>query len=433
MDRFSRVFRIPRDRAHSVVVMVLAQAINAAAIIAVTQVYAPGVFGSFATQFAIAAVVAGVSSLRLELAVATAGETDAAALVRAACRLNLWAGAVVAVGAAAVNTALHRPVLAEAVALGAATAALGVANTLMYARVRDRNYRMVAVSKLVTATVQAAAQLGLGLFSPTAAVLLTGSALSYAASAALLYRRTKPHGSTKLGTLDVLRQHRAFVVAATPAAVANTATMNLPVFVAAAAGGGAAAAHFAIAMRVGVMPSALFGQALMPIMFGEIAHRLRSEPSRALGGYDRALLLLSALGCVCLTTLAIAVNGGDFLLGPDWAGIGPTLLVLTPFLISQFAVTPLTQSLCAAGKVRQQLLWDAGRLAASAATLLPAVFGWLHLSTSMAMFSAVMVIAYAGHVALSRAALRAAADRPADQATALTDERKDKAHVHVPA
>ena len=429
MNRFSRVFRIPRDRVHSVIVMVLAQAINAAAIVAVTQVYAPGAFGSFATQFAIAAVVAGISSLRLELAIATAAEADAAALIRAACRLNLWAGAIVAVGAAAVNAILQRAVFAEVAALGAVTAALGVANTLMYARVRDRNYRTVAVSKLVTATVQAAAQIGLGLLSPTASVLLAGSALSYAASAALLFRRLKPDGSVKLGTIDVLRQHRTFVVAATPAAIANTATMNLPVFVAAAAGGSAAAAHFAIAMRVGVMPSALFGQALMPIMFGEVAHRLRSEPSRALGGYDRALTILVALGCVCLTTLALAVNGGGFLLGPDWAGIGPTLLVLTPFLISQFAVTPLTQSLCAAGKVRQQLLWDVGRLAASAATLLPAVLGWLNLSTSMAMFSAVMVIAYGGHVALSRTALRAAADRP----TADTDERNDKAHVHVSA
>jgi O-antigen/teichoic acid export membrane protein len=157
------------------------------------------------------------------------------------------------------------------------------------------------------------------------------------------------------------------------------------------------------------MPLALIGQALMPILFGEVAHRLRSAPATALRCYDRALLGLSITGCASLVALSLSVNAlAAPVLGDQWAGVGPMLLLLTPFMIGQFAVSPLSQTLSAAGRNREQLVWDACRLIAACAALLPVSTGWIGLHTGVGLFSVAMVVAYLAHVLLARAALRGA-------------------------
>ncbi|WP_176738462.1 oligosaccharide flippase family protein [Micromonospora pallida] len=391
--------------------MMTAQAVNLAGILLVTRLYTPATFGRYAAVAAVAAVAGGVGALRLDVAATTAAERDAPLLLRIAARLNGVVGLVVALLAvawAAVVGDLDRPALVEAVALGALTATLGLAGTMVYARVRDRRYRLVAVAKLATALVQAVGTVAFGLLGGrSATALLAAMALGYGTGALLLFRprRPVPH----VGVRDVLRRHRPFVTASAPAILINGLTLNVPLFFAAAVSS-VAAADLALALRVGALPSALLGQALMPILFGEIAHQLRSAPRRARASYDRALVGLSVAGAVLLTVLAIGTHlAAPRVLGAEWAGAATVLLLLLPFLVGQFAVVPLSQTLAGTGGNRQQLLWDVGRLLTTGLVFLPALVGWLSWPASLLSFSLAMVGWYGVHVLVTRTALTRAA------------------------
>ncbi|MFI5486964.1 lipopolysaccharide biosynthesis protein [Micromonospora echinaurantiaca] len=406
-----RLRKVSRQRVRAFASLVLAQMVNLGVILVITRIYAPAAFGRYAALAAVAAVLGGASSLRLDVAATTADAADAAVLLRTARRLNITVGCLVMVAALSwqgLTAALGVAAVFEAVVLGAATAAIGLSTTLVYARVRDRRYGLVAASKLLTAVVQGAGQIGLGLFGRTAAVLLIATALGYAA-AALLLARPAPHGAgaTRCGVREVLNRHRGFMVASAPAGLINGLTMNVPLFIAAVAVGSAQAADLALALRVGALPSALFGQALMPILYGEIAHQLRSAQEQALASYDRALTGLSICGAAVLTALSLGMyTAAPQVLGPQWVHVGPMFLLLTPFLVGQFAVVPLSQTLSGAGFNERQLIWDVCRLGMAVAAFLPLVAGWSDLGVAVALYSAAMVGAYLAHVVLSRQALK---------------------------
>ncbi|XTZ16663.1 hypothetical protein ACQSSU_04530 [Micromonospora echinospora] len=409
-----------RDRVRTAALMMAAQVVNLAGILLVTRLYTPAAFGRYAVAAAVAAAVGGAGALRLDVAAAaTAAERDATLLLRIAARLNGVVGVVVALLAvawAAFAGDLDRSVLVEAVALGALTTALGLSGTMVYARVRDRRYRLVAVAKLATALVQNAGMVAFALLGGrSATALLAATALGYASGALLLFRpRRRAAGVT---VRDVLRRHRPFMTASAPASLINGLTLNVPLFFAAAVSS-VAAADLALALRVGTLPSALLGQALMPILFGEIAHQLRSSPRRARASYDRALVGLSVAGAVLLTVLAVGTHlAAPLAFGPEWTGAATVLLFLLPFLVGQFAVVPLSQTLAGIGGNRQQLLWDIGRLLTTGLVFLPALAGWISWPVSLLSFSLAMLAWYGVHVLLTRAALtRACAveDRPSD-------------------
>ncbi|MFI6226630.1 oligosaccharide flippase family protein [Micromonospora echinospora] len=417
-----------RDRVQTAALMMAAQAVNLAGILLVTRLYTPAAFGRYAALAAIAAVAGGAGALRLDVAAATAADRDAALLLRIAARLNGVVGVVVALLAvawAAVVGDLDRPALVEAVALGASTTALGLSGTMVYARVRDRRYRLVAVAKLATALVQGVAMGAFALLGDrSATALLTATALGYATGALLLFRPRR--SAAGVGVRDVLRRHRPFMTASAPASLINGLTLNVPLFFAAAVGS-VAAADLALALRVGALPSALLGQALMPILFGEIAHQLRSSPRRARASYDRALVGLSVAGVGLLTGLAVGTHlAAPLVFGPEWAGAATVLLLLLPFLVGQFAVVPLSQTLAGTGGNGQQLLWDVGRLLTAGLVFLPTLAGWISWPASLLAFSLAMAAWYGGHVLLTRAALaraRPVEDRPAQGKRPPTRDR----------
>jgi O-antigen/teichoic acid export membrane protein len=98
----------------------------------------------------------------------------------------------------------------------------------------------------------------------------------------------------------------------------------------------------------------------------------------------------------------------SWLLGPAWSGVGEILVLLLPYMISQFAVAPLTQTLNAVGRNGQQLAWDVARLGGVGAAFLPVVVGGGATRVGIVAFSAVTVVAYGVHVVLTRRALRQA-------------------------
>jgi O-antigen/teichoic acid export membrane protein len=131
------------------------------------------------------------------------------------------------------------------------------------------------------------------------------------------------------------------------------------------------------------------------------------------------------------------------LLGTEWTGVGPLMLVLLPFLISQFSVAQLAQTLNAAGRNGEQFAWDLVRLILVGAAFAPLFTGGA-LGTAVVAFSCVGVVVYGSHVLLSRRALRAVAAQAASRSLSArssstrssttrssTTEWNEREHIHV--
>lgn len=411
-------------RTANIAVLVGAQTVNLGGVLVVTALFAPADFGRFATLFAVAAMVGGASPLRLEVAATTATEADAAQLIRAAMRSNLVAAAATGFIALTCHTVwgqLDGRALAESAALAAVTYAIAAAGTYTYARVRERRYMRVSGSKLLTAAVQVAGQVAASVVMPTPAGLLAAAAVGYGAGTLLLLTTAPTTGIILPPMRDVLHRHRAFMLAGAPAGIVSAVAVNLPVAASGVALGTVAAADVALALRIGALPSALLGQALMPLLLGEITHRVRTDAALALPTFMRALRGLTAAGCV---SVAAVVAAGWWLipvvLGEQWHGVGLALLLLSPFLLGQFAVAPVSQSLNAAGRNAMQLVWDVARLAATAAVFGAAAAGVIGYRACLLWFSAVMAAAYAAHVALTRAALAGLPDASREEPAVAT-------------
>jgi hypothetical protein len=292
---------LPADRVRGMLVLMGAQGVNLAGVLAVTRIFTPGAFGRFSELLAVAVVVGTTSSLRLDVAATTAPEADVGALFRTACRLNVLIGsgvAVVGLGWAATVGHGGPAALGEWAATGALTVTIGLSTTLTFARVRDRRYLAVAASKLAVALVQLVVQVGIGLRAPTSGGLLLAAALGYGVGALLLSgpgsgrAAAGPAGpaagaavaadpATAASGRVVLGRYRGLRAGLGPRGL-NALTMNLPVLAVSAVGGSAAARTSRWRCGSRALPSALFGQALMPVLLGEITYRLRSAPAAAL-------------------------------------------------------------------------------------------------------------------------------------------------------
>jgi len=400
--------RLPAGRLMDVALVASAQTVNLASVLLITRMYAPDAFGRFAALFAVAAIVGGLAPLRLDVAMTTETDAESPALIRAARTLSVTFGVVCAAVAAAAQSAApaaggFRPV--ECVLLGTTVAAMGLAATHTYAGIRRRRYRAIGVAKLANAVIQVVVLAAVGLAYPTAETLLLGATAGYGLAAAVL--RTSPSGAAPRAEVRrALARHRRYVAATLPASILNSFALYLPILVATAAEGPAVVATLTLALRVGALPSALMGQSLMPILLGEISHRLRTSPASAVRRYDRALAALAVTGCVAVSSLcAVLYVGSDRLLGPEWTGVGTTLLVLAPMLIGQFAVTPLTHLLATSGGAGAQLSWDAARLLLAAACFGPAASGATSFQVCLLLYSLSMLVAYTAHALLSRRSL----------------------------
>lgn len=356
-----------------------------------SRLVTPGVFGSFMTLVALASVVVGVSTMRLEVAgQAEADDNDARAVLGLGMSLAVGLGLAVT-AATAIGYVLNlMPPLALTVGPMVTIASTQLIGAAWLAR--RQAYGTLATASFAQNGGLAIAQAGLAVISPTVGALILGFVLSrlywLCHIPALVWRRADAR--------RIWRKHQAYALTAGTSAGINSLAGQIPILLPAILYGDQAAGWLAMAIRILVSPLSLIGEAAAAAAVGEISNAIRTRTGHAQGVLRRGMRDLAVIGAVpALAAGTLGAVAVPWLLGAEWTETGRIVSALALGSWAQFVVAPFSQTLNLSGHSMWLLAWDACRLTlVASAFLIPSLTG-LGIVAAAVCYSVAMLGLYA--------------------------------------
>ena len=366
-----------------------------------TRLYAPEEFGELAIFVSIAGMCGAVLCLRYEQAVFVPKTPRAALLLVTAglyavsslttllvfiAGIGLWATDFENLG----GWSLMVPV---------AGAMLAVYNLLSNWAVRQQHVTQVAHTRLNRSIVQVGAQCAAGAGGFGAGGLIFGDVLGRVAGVWALGRlfisACSRHSLRPKRVCVAAHTFRRFPLFAAPGALINVMVMQGAPVVLALSYSAAAAGLYFLVQRIMAAPLALVGQSVAQVLTAELGRKLAANEAGSFQLFIRAVTWLALIGGVPIAFLGVFGRSAlPALLGPEWAGAEDFLLIMTPFFVGQFVVSPLANFMNALGCQTGLLVWDTLRLIiVLPAIVVPASLG-LDVEFALASFSLAMLFFY---------------------------------------
>lgn len=340
----------------------------------------PEAFGSFGIYLAVLGTVGGAASWRLGLAVPLPRDDDAALDIVAA-------GLVATLASTLVSVALVWGAGAQlASALGAPDAAallwwipisifgVGVTDVLSGWCLRYREFPALVHQRVVRAVGTSGWQLVHALAVRTSALpLVVGEALGRLASifamSGVIWRREAGRvASITTARISVaFRTQRAFALFATPSHLVNMLGQWLPVFLLTYWWGAVAAGLYVVGQRIIGIPIGLIGDSAGQVYIADLTTRARTTPGempalfRAVAGRLATYAAIIAAVLILLGPIGFTIG-----FGAEWTDAGRMVRWQGIALAIQLVAIPMAHTLVVLRFQRRQLLWDVGRLLATA-------------------------------------------------------------------
>ena len=325
--------------------------IVAAATPILSRLYEPEAFGVYSTVLAIASVVGPAAALKFDSAILLPRrDADARGLLI----LSLMSTGAVAL-VAGLATVIFGPIVFSEVWSTVPFAPLwvislviatGAFTSLVQAALRGKSYATVGWRAAVQSAATTAAQLGLGLLSPTPASLLGGTVIGRGLGLLAFGRALKPLVSSTGGaTFRVLvRSYWRSPLILAPSSLLNAFGSQMPLVVVAVVFGAASAGQLGMAQRLVFLPAALLGAALAQVFVAEVAQRLRDRAGGSRRLYLAATLRISLVAVpVAVVILVAAPWALPWLLGSEWAVSGTLAQAMALTASLGLIVSPLSQ------------------------------------------------------------------------------------------
>ena len=392
----------------------LAQLIPLAVSPLLTRLYTPHDFGVFALYASLLAVLAVLGSARYELALMLPkDDTDALALVALAMAIVLAASAVVLAAVLLFQAGLARwldsPALGPWLFLVPVSMLLtGLVNTLTVWANRTSSYRQISISRVLqsasAAAVAVALGWGLSRGSEAGVGLVVGAVVGQAlAGASLAWPFWRRWGARLQGVgwqpmrAQALR-FREFPAINMPHALLDALQGSAVVALIAALFGPTLLGFHALAQRVVRTPMATLGSAVAQVFQKRAADALHAGgDTRRL--VDAVLRRLGAAAVAVLPLLWFAPELFAFVFGAAWREAGVYAQILTPWLLLNFMLSPLSQLPLLLGRQARALAYG---VAYQLAMVGPLAVAWLMaLSLRQALLlqsvaASVVLVAYGG-------------------------------------
>jgi O-antigen/teichoic acid export membrane protein len=398
----------------------LGQAVTVLASPVLTRLYGPSDLGALAVYAALVSACSVVICLRYELCInlcASEGEAANALALALLSMLGLSGLSVVGVlfTRHALALATGAPELAQALwLLPLSLAGMGTYTALSYWAIRRSDYGRLARTKVAQGLTLSAAQLGLGALGAVPAGLFVADALSRSSGVGTLARAMWRHDRGALrevswrGMVEVARRYRRFPLLGSGSAVANTLSVEAPVFLLALHYSTRVTGDYALVHRLLALPLVLLGRAVGMYYVGEATCLLRSSKGEVRALFRRTVVRLALCGA-----LPLALGGllcpwlVPLVFGAAWHEAGRYALVVAVLSAAQFVAVPVSETLNFLERQDLQLAWDGGRLVLVLAVLGTAFALGASPMEAISAFAAVMALAYLALLLLCARALRA--------------------------
>ncbi|WP_375737991.1 lipopolysaccharide biosynthesis protein [Pseudomonas boanensis] len=373
-----------------------------------TRLYTPEEFGLLAVFMAVMAVVLVVSSLRYEFAIPLPRNAGSARqLLYLALAINLAMAVLSLLAVVLFRDDIARLVKAPQLSTYLWLLPLGILfagtyKALSYWAIRNKDYPVIARTKIVQSLANVATQVLAGLAGLGAFGLMLGQVVGQTAGAARLATGARLRGVFSLERLNslrsraMLRRHRHFPKYDAPAATVDVLSVQLPNLMLAGLFSPMVAGLYMLAERVLSAPMGLLGQAVGQVLFGSSRDAIQQ------GTLDRlAIRIIASLSAmILLPAIVVFFWAGDlfaWIFGDVWreAGLYASWMILG--LSVQFLYSPISMVLMATNGQKINLFIHLFMLLAKAGAV---IFGY-YLGSPLAAvigFSVVGVVGYAGAI-----------------------------------
>lgn len=383
------------------------QLILLAASPALTRLYTPADFATLGLYISILTIVVVGSSLRYELAIPVARSQPAAQVVVALCFLLLAVVTGIVTPVFAINWWYgffwdERAAFFLMIFVPLGTMLVGTYQILSYWAIRQKQFALIARTKLYQAVMACAAQLGLGVLGVGLPGLLSGQLLGQASGslsfAKLLARdpQARKGSLTWRRVLALARKYRAYAFVSLPASMLSSVTLNLPAIAMVTLYSGGVAGGFVLAQRVIATPLVVLGNAVAQAYYGTASELCRSNSGGLRILFVKTSMHLALVGLApTLVILSFGEEIFSIVFGKEWNEAGLLARFMIVGFYFQFVVSPLSQSLNIIQRQRLHLIWGALRLSVIVLLILGAFFFSLEPLALVAVLSVTMAAFYA--------------------------------------
>lgn len=370
-----------------------------------TRLYTPDQFGVLAVFAAVLGILATVASLRFDQAVPLPeSEEDARTLVLLALVVTLAVSALVLLVAALAPPlerfgwyATLRPYL-PLLAFG--TALAGTYQALNMWAVRTMSFTAIGRTRIAQGLSQALGQTLLGLAGAGTVGLLIGQIGGQAAGSLSLARLTGLARGYRLPSwrslTRVAERYWQFAAIGTPAALLNSASLQVPPLLLVGAFGAEVAGLYLLSNRVLSAPLDLVSRSVGQVYYAEASRIGKRDPAaikRALLTTTRRLLLLGLLPAAAIAL--VSPWAFSLVFGASWAQAGAFAQAMALMTLARFVVVPTSQTFLLLERQSYSLALNALKLAIALTALsLPPALGAGPLVT-VAAYSGAMSVYYA--------------------------------------
>lgn len=353
----------------------LAHGITAAALPVISRLYTPSDFSVLAVFAGLMSVCSVAAALRFDLAIPLPeNEQDSLTLIiiglSASIATGIAVGIAVAFGGDAIASAVEAPSLAVLLwVLPIGVALSGASSVLQYWHARLGRFPLIARSRLVQASSSAAVQIGLGAMSLAPLGLVIGHVLNVGASCFLLGNRLVQEFGRALRTAAtwsrirrLFGEYRRFPTYSTAEAVANAASMHVPMILIANYAAGPEAGYVLLAMSVMQAPMSLIGSAVGQVYVSRAAAEYRAGTLGSLTAEVSGQLVRLGVGPLVAAGIA-APSGFSLVFGAEWERAGWLVAWMTPWFVLQFLSAPMGLALHVTNRLPAAFALQAGGLA----------------------------------------------------------------------
>jgi len=389
----------------------VSQAIALAFAPLITRLYGPEAFGLQSIFVSVVGLISIVATLGYPLGIVLPKtDSEAMALVRLSVATGTVATLLTAIclyffGSDLLSLLNAQVIERYAYLIPVAVYAAVLARVLAQWLVRNEAFSLSAKYGVITAFAMSAVKATLGLHWPTPGVLICANTAVGLAGTGCTYwgwlrqrhltRQKEPRQRAGLSLLNVAIKHRDFALLRTPQDLINALSQALPLLLLSAYFGSTAAGHYAIAIAVLGVPTALIGSSVMAVFYPRVTQAVQD-------GEDARSLIVRATSGMALAGAApflVLVIAGPVLFswvfGDDWRTAGVYAQCLAPWLFMQFINQPAVAAVPALRIQRGLLIYEIFSTATKVLAL------WLGFSifgndlAAVVLFSAFGVVAYA--------------------------------------
>ncbi|MEW5878953.1 MAG: oligosaccharide flippase family protein [Pseudomonadota bacterium] len=387
----------------------IAHAITAGALPIVTRLYTPEDFTVLAVFSAVMSILAVAMCLRYDVAIPLPeSDEDGANLLALAIGVSFAIAAAIGVlvwmAPGWVARSMGRPAVEPHLwLLPIALLLAGAYSAMQFWLVRRKRFPTLARMRVMQSVAASGTQIGMGLAHLTPLGLLLGQTINSGAACLGVVGQIMRADRTLLRAVnlarvrELARSYGQFPKFSAAEALANSASIQLPLLLIAILATGPEAGHVVLAMFVMQAPMALIGSAVSQVYLSRAADEHRAG---RLAGFT--VTVISGLARVGVGPLVFAGLVAPFLFepvfGPDWQRAGVLVAWMTPWFVVHFIAAPVSMALHVTGQQPMALALQAGGLAVR--TTAVAIAGALPGAFVSEAYAVSGVVFYAAYLAV---------------------------------